>query len=78
MIDFTREIHGEARITPAEEKSLGSKTQEFVEQWPYCLYILVENKHLDIKLKFELPTPCGVELRRPRRQMFRIVIQGCY
>ena len=30
MIDFTREIHGEARITPAEEKSLGSKTQEFV------------------------------------------------
>ena len=56
----------------------GIKTQELVEQWPYYLYILVENEKLGIKSKFELPSPCGVELRRPKRQMFQIVIQGCY
>lgn len=30
MIDFTEEIHAEARITPAEEVTLGSKTQELI------------------------------------------------
>jgi len=39
---------------------------------------LVENKKLDMIPKFELPRPCGVDLRRPKRQMFRIVIQGSY
>ena len=36
-----------------------------VGQWPYSLSSLVENKKLDMKPKFELPTPWGVEVRRP-------------